>query len=197
MAASAPLFEQAQALISWGEGVIERQPILGIAVFVLLAAISAMMAFFSSAVLVPLAISAWGDLVSALLLWIGWLLGGVASYCIGRFLGPRVAAMFAGDERLAVWQTTVSTRTKFVHVLLFQATVPSEIPGYVLGTLRYSFTRYLLALAITELPYVAGVVYLGDSFLRGDAWLMAVAGMAVLLLAAILFHYRDRIFKNI
>ena len=45
----------------------------------------------------------------------------------------------------------------------------SEIRGYLLGIMRYLFLLYLLALAITELPYVIGVVYVGDHFLQGES----------------------------
>ncbi len=192
IAASDTWHEKVQQLIVWGEGVIALQPVLGMAVFVLLSMASAMIAFFSSAVLVPVAIYAWGDVTTALLLWFGWLLGGIASYSVGRFLGPRVAGALIGEEQLSLWRGRVTKRARFGHVLLFQAVVPSEIPGYVLGTLGYSFARYLAALALTELPYVAAVVFLGESFLQGRGSLIIVAGIGVVVIGGILFSIRSR-----
>jgi uncharacterized membrane protein YdjX (TVP38/TMEM64 family) len=135
------------------------------AVFVGIAMLSAMVAFFSSAIFVPVAIYAWGNAVAFVLLWLGWLLGGVASFCIGRFLGRRVAAALIGE-----------------------AVVPSEIPGYLLGILHYRFSLYLLALAVTELPYVVGVVYLGEHFLKGQSMVILLFGIAVVLLAIALMR---------
>ncbi|MGB5492640.1 MAG: hypothetical protein WBM76_17570, partial [Woeseiaceae bacterium] len=130
ISASRFLHDYADALIVWSQGVIAVRPYLGMAVFVGIAMLSAMVAFFSSAIFVPVAIYAWGNAIAFLLLWLGWLLGGVASFCIGRFLGRRVAVALIGEEKIAGWQSQLGERSRFVHVLLFQAVVPSEIPGY-------------------------------------------------------------------
>jgi uncharacterized membrane protein YdjX (TVP38/TMEM64 family) len=61
-------------------------------------------------------------------------------------------------------------------IVLLQLAVPSEIPGYVLGSLRYRFPRYLLALALAELPFAIGAVVLSTGFLERQYWLMALVG---------------------
>lgn len=71
------------------------------------------------------------------------------------------------------------------HVLLFQAFVPSEIPGYVLGTLHYRFCWYVVALAITELPYAVVTVYLGESYLRGNRLIFISLGSLVVIAALV------------
>ena len=192
IAASESLHKHADAIIVWSEGVIAMRPYLGMAVFVAMAMISAMVAFFSSAVFVPVALYAWGEATTFVLLWSGWLLGGVASFCIGRYLGRRVAAALIGEEKIAGWQSQLSQRSRFVHILLFQAVVPSEIPGYVLGILRYRFAFYLAALAITELPYVVGVIFLGEHFLQGESAVILVIGIALVVLAVVLLQLRIR-----
>jgi len=192
IAASETLHERIDELIVWSESLIALKPILGMAVFVLLAMVSAMVAFFSSAVVVPIAIYAWGKTGCFLLLWLGWLLGGIASYCIGRFLGRRVAIMLVGEEKIRGWQDQVSLRSRFRHILVFQALVPSEIPGYVLGILRYRFDFFLAALAITELPYVVGVVFLGEYFLQGESTVIILLGLAVIALGGLLIATKDR-----
>ena len=98
IAASDTLHDQTEQIIVWIEALISRFPVLGMLVFVLLAMVSAMLAFFSSAVFAPIAIYAWGKTVTLILLWLGWFLGGIVSYCIGRFLGRSVAAMLIGEE---------------------------------------------------------------------------------------------------
>lgn len=192
VAASESLHKYADTVIVWMESVIAVRPYLGMAVFVVLAMLSAMVTFFSSAVFVPIAIYAWGNVTTSLLLWAGWLLGGVASFCIGRFLGRWVAAALVGEEKIASWQGELSQRSRFVHILMFQAVVPSEIPGYVLGILRYRFSLYLLALAITELPYVIGVVLLGEHFLQGQSTGILVLGIVVVLLGVFLLRLRQK-----
>lgn len=187
IAASDTLHDKTGEIIVWCEALISRFPSLGMLVFVLLSIVAAMVAFFSSAVFVPIAVYAWGTTVCLILLWLGWLLGGIASFCVGRFLGRSVAAMLVGEERLTGWQQQVQGRTKFIHILLFQAAVPSEIPGYVLGILRYKFPLYLVALAITEMPYAVAAVYLGESFLEGQSMLFILLGAGAIALSAVGF----------
>lgn len=188
VAASDTLHSYAAIAIVWTEGIITQAPILGLVAFVLLAMTSAMLAFFSSAVLAPIAVSAWGAPASISVFWLGWFLGGAMSFGIGHYLGRSVAARLIGEDKIAHWETQLNRNTRFIHILLFQAAVPSEIPGYVLGILHYRFDRYLLALAITEVPYAFATVFLGDSFLKGRSVLFISLGLSVVALAALLFH---------
>lgn len=193
IAASDTLHDKTEAIIVWTEGMISQAPLLGMLAFLLLAMLSAMVAFFSSAVLAPVAIYAWGKAGCLALLWCGWFLGGVVSYCIGRFFGRSVVSMIIGEDTIANWESQVSERTRFIHILFFQAVVPSEIPGYVLGMLRYRFLLYLTALGITELPYAVATVYLGESFLRRESMVFILAGLCVIVLAAFLFQIHRRL----
>ena len=190
--ASDMLRDQTDMLIVRTEELIGEAPFLGMVLFVLLSMLSAMLAFFSSALLAPVAVNAWGKAGCLALLWLGWLLGGMASFCIGRFFGRTVVVRLIGEDKVAGWEHHLSRHARFGHVLLFQATLPSEIPGYVLGMLRYPFPLYLAALALTELPYAVAVVYLGESFLEGKAVVFLLVGVAALVLGPLLL----RMFKR-
>lgn len=187
IAASDTLHEFIDAAVFWAEGMLARSPATGMAVFVLFSMGSAMLAFFSSAVLVPVAIYAWGTGTTFALLWLGWLLGGIVAFAIGRHFGRSFASAVVGNELIDYWTHKIGRRTRFRTILLFQAVVPSEIPGYVLGILHYRFVPYLAALAITELPYAAGTVYLGESFLDGDSTVFLVLGIGVIIAAGFLW----------
>ncbi len=196
VAASDTMHDKIQEIIVWTEGIISKAPFLGMLVFVLLAMLSAMVAFFSSALLAPVAIYAWGELACLALLWIGWCLGGIVSFCIGRFLGRSAVATIIGEEKIAAWRDTVSERARFIHILFFQAVVPSEIPGYLLGILRYRFLLYLAALGITEIPYALATVYLGESFLEGQGSVIILVGIGVIVLAAFLLQIHRRLVQS-
>jgi len=196
VAASDTLHDRTQEIIVWTEDIISQAPLLGMLVFVLLAMLSAMVAFFSSALLAPVAIYAWGEAGCLALLWLGWCLGGIISFCIGRYLGHSAVSKIIGEEKIAGWQNTLSERTRFVHILFFQAIVPSEIPGYLLGILRYPFLLYLAALGITEIPYALATVYLGESFLEGRGVVIILVGIGFILLAASLLHIHRRLVQS-
>ena len=93
-----------------------------VALFALLAAMSALLTFFSSTVIVPVAVQAWGAPVTAALLWSGWLLGGAGAYAAGRWLGRPIVRGLAGAEKLRFYQERFGRHTPFGVVLLFLST---------------------------------------------------------------------------
>jgi uncharacterized membrane protein YdjX (TVP38/TMEM64 family) len=167
---------------------IGHHEVLGVGLFVVLSAISAIAFFFSTAVIIPVAVYAWGKPTTMLLLWGSWMLGAVISYTIGRLPGRRLAKWFVSSRRVARYEKKLSARASFPLVLLFQLAVPSEIPGYVLGALRYHFGRYLAARAIAEVPFAVGAVYLGDSFVRQEYILLVAIAVAGVVLSALALH---------
>jgi uncharacterized membrane protein YdjX (TVP38/TMEM64 family) len=194
--ATETLLDKSHEIIALVESAIAGYPVLGKALFILLAMASAMLAFFSSAILTPIGIYAWGTAETCILLWIGWLLGGIASFLVGHYLGRSVASALLGESRLSSWEKEVGQHAKFIHILLFQVAVPSEIPGYVLGILRYRFTLYLAALAIVELPFALGTVLLGESFLKGDSLLFIAIGAGIILLSTVAYQAQRRITRG-
>ena len=167
---------------------VSTHPVWGAVVFVLLSAVSAMFAFFSTGVIVPVALVTWGQMGTLFLLWIGWILGGVCAYTLSRLLGRRVVTALTSGDALA-YGDRVSAKAPFRLILLFQLGVPSEIPGYVLGLLRYPFLTYVTALSLAELPYAVATVYLGDSFLQRNAPLLLGLGLGIVLLG--LWAFRE------
>ena len=165
------------------EPVITAHPVWGATLFVLLAAASAMLAFFSSAVLVPAAVYVWGVPASAALLWLGWIVGGLVAYTVGQRLGRRIVIALTSGQVLA-YADRVSARASFGFVVLFQLALPTEIPGYVLGMVCYSRSKYLLALALAELPYAVGTVYLGSSLVAQRTIALVVVGTALVVFSA-------------
>lgn len=164
-------------LLAFTQGMIAGNPLLGAALFVLFAALSGMLAFFSSAVVTPVAVNAWGPVWTALLLWVGWVLGGACTYAIGRTVGRPVAGLVS-PTKLAKYEHKITRETPFGLVVLFQMATPSEVPGYLLGMARYSFLRYIAVVAAGELPYAIGTVLLGETFLKQQVLPFILLGAA-------------------
>ncbi|WNG50098.1 TVP38/TMEM64 family protein [Archangium minus] len=183
----------AQVLAKAGP-IVGEHPFWGAALFVLLSALSAMLAFFSSAVLVPVAIHTWGELACVFLLWLGWILGGACAYGLARFWGRTLVRRLVSAELLARYEERISRHSSWGLVLLFQLAVPSELPGYVLGLARYGLRKYLAILALAELPYAVGTVYLGSSLLaRRTFVLLALGVLGILFSAWALYTLRKRL----
>jgi uncharacterized membrane protein YdjX (TVP38/TMEM64 family) len=164
-------------LLKRAEPAIAANPITGVTLFVGLAALSTLLAFFSAAVIIPVAVYTWGEPVSMLLLWVGWLLGGMAAYGIGRALGRALVRALVSPAAFARFESRISRELPFGFVVLFQLAVPSEIPGYLLGLARYPFGRFVLALGLAELPFAVATVYLGASFMEQRVLTLLLVGI--------------------
>ena len=166
--------------------IIERHPLMGAVLFVVLSALAAMLAFFSSAILVPAAVYAWGPVTCAVLLWAGWMFGGLASYGLAYRFGEPVMRWLAPGKSIERYRTRIRENASFGFILLFQVALPSEIPGLVLGLARFPLERYLMALAIAELPYAVGTTLLGASFVSRQFGLLFSLGAFAAVTAVVL-----------
>ena len=169
-----------QELLLAARPVIAAHPVIGAMLFVALAAVSALLAFFSSALLVPAAVFTWGQWLTGALLWLGWLLGGMVAYGVAHLVrGGRDAQPPA---RIAAYLPHAPSEIGFTLVLLWQLVLPSEIPGYVCGWLGVRFRTYIAAVAVAELPYAVGAVVLGESVVeRRLGWVVAFGVLAATL----------------
>jgi uncharacterized membrane protein YdjX (TVP38/TMEM64 family) len=174
-------------LFAAARDIIAAHPVAGPVVFVILAAVSAMLGFFSSTVLIPAAVLAWGAISTMAMLWIGWLLGGVFAHTIAFRFGRPILRWFVSPAVLARYERMLERQPRFTTILLLQAALPSELVGYVLGLARYPLLRYIAALGIVQVPWAIGTVLLGVGFVeRNTAMLVGVslAGMLFLVIVA-------------
>lgn len=191
-ASSTAVHEALLGVLRATQEVIERHALLGVVTFVIIAAISAMFTFVSIAIVVPAAVVAWGAAASIGLLWIGWMLGGVLTYTVGRFLGRRVVRWLTAESALRKVEERVGADTPVWMIALLQLALPSEITGYVLGLTRYPFGRYALALGLAEFPYAVATVYLGRSFVERRGALTFVVGVLIALCSVVTFYLFHR-----
>ena len=184
LASSEGMHRRIIQMIALAEPMIEQHPAWGALLFVLWAALSAILMFVSSLLLVPIGVKAWGAVGCFFLLWIGWFLGGVATYSLGRQLGRPVVRRLLSAEAIARYESRIPRGGSFLTALLVQLSVPSDIAGYFFGLFKFPVRVYLIALAIGELPYALGTVFLGDAFVqRRFVVLLASAGIAGVALA--------------
>lgn len=174
----------------WAQAVMTAYPVMGAAVFFLFAAVSAMLAFTSSVVLVPPGNLVWGKLITFLLLWGGWIAGAIAAFGIGNVARPLLVRL-GYQKTLDDYQSFVSKRMKFWTVVLFCIAVPSEVPGYLFGGLHYPFLKFLGAIAIAEAIYAFGIVIAGESLVAAKPFsLLATVAILIIIGAAARLLFR-------
>ena len=188
VAATGPLHAAILSIVAAAEPVIQQHAVAGAVVFVLLSALSAIVFFFSTAVITPIAVDAFGPITALSLLWLGWILGGITGYAIGRVFGRRVASWFIDPQRLRDYELRAKRLVSFRRVLLFQLAVPSEIPGYILGLAGCRFRTFVIAMALGELPFAIGAVYLGESFLERNYLLLLAIGVTGVAFSWMMFR---------
>jgi uncharacterized membrane protein YdjX (TVP38/TMEM64 family) len=181
-----PVHQALVSVLSTAQRLAAGQPVAAASLVVLFAALAAMIAFVSSWIVLPFAVFTWGTVPALALLWVGWLLGGAGSYALGRFVGRPAVGWITSPQVLERYERRISNRSTFGLVLLLQLGLPSEIPGYLLGLVRYPFLWYLLALGIAELVHGIPAVFLGSGLVERQLGLVvAVAvGLAALTLTA-------------
>lgn len=176
------VYEGMERLLMEAEPMIASHPVAGAVVFVLLSALSAILAFFSSALLVPAAVFAWGKVLTVCFLWLGWMLGGLFAFAVGRGLRGHKAGESRLPGRLETYLPGVTRDISFSMILLLQLALPSEIPGYLCGFLGVPLRRYFVAMALAELPYAVGAVLLGETVVnRQIGWLVALGVIGAIL----------------
>jgi uncharacterized membrane protein YdjX (TVP38/TMEM64 family) len=153
---------------------------------------SAMLVFFSSVVLVPVGIEAWGDVGCFLLLWTGWFLGGVLTYSIGRHLGRPIVERLLTHAEIEVYEHRIPRSGSFLKAFLVQLAFPSDVVGYFFGLLRYPRASYAGSLLLAEFPYAFGTVFLGAAFLQKQYALLATGGVITILVLAWQWWMRNR-----
>lgn len=173
-----------EAVNAWAEDTMAAHPVLGAGVFFALSAASAILAFASSVVLVPAANEAWGKPVTFALLWAGWMTGSLVTYGVGHFARSLLYRLVDRKE-LDRYQELASKRMTLWAATLLCLAVPSELPGYIFGALRYPLVKFLIAIGIAEGVYGAGIILAGDSLVEAKPLALAATGGALVLVAAI------------
>lgn len=177
------------ALLAAATPVMVRHSVFGAIIFVALAALSAMLVFFSSVLLVPIGVQAWGEPGCFLLLWVGWVLGGVITYSIGRWFARAGAGRVLSTKKFQRYAAYLPREHSFAAAVLIQIVLPSDVSGYFFGLVGFPARTYFSALAVAELPYALVTVFLGVAFVqRQYAVLLSLAGFAVMFIALLWFR---------
>lgn len=191
LALSDTVHRQIVAGLALAEPVIAQHPVLGALIFMGLAALSAMLVFFSGVLLVPIGVQAWGEIGCFFMLWSGWCLGGLVTYAIGRRLKrPAVQRMLSGGM-IDRYENRIPEGGSFVTAVLVQLAVPSDVSGYFFGLLGYPLRIYFGALMLTEIPYALGTVFLGSAFIQKQyVLLLSASGVALVALGLAWLRWR-------
>ena len=161
--------------------------LLASAIFVALATVSALLSPFSSVPFIPIAVTIWGETTTIALLLLGWILGGIGAYAIGRYAARPILDRFVKSETAHRYADQIKEQVTFAWVLLFRLALPAEILGYTLGIIRYHFGKYLLATFIAEMLFAFGATRASIALISLD--IVAFSEWTVVTLGALFALY--------
>lgn len=171
-------------------------PIIGVFIFVALAAVSAFLSPFSSVPLVPIAVLIWGNAFTFVLLFIGWILGDIVAYGIGGYAGKSMMWRLISEEKMDYYRKRIPARAEFPLVVLFRFAAPSEIGGYVLGAMHTRFGKYFFATLLAELPFALMTVYASDALVQQKPVLFSVCVGSILVIVALTVYFFNYYIKK-
>ena len=185
--ASSSLQEIFFSITEQAESISHQNAVLVYTIFIVLAALSAMISPFSSAPVVPVAVMIWGVELTTIFLLTGWLLGDVAAYLVGRYAGHPILRVFDVEEKFKKYENYFSERVTFINALLIRLALPAEI-GYGFGLLNYNFIKYAAVTIIAETIFAVITVRASDALasLNLSAF---ISWVAILILIVGTFYY--------
>lgn len=152
------------------------------AVFVLIAALAALISPLTNIPLVPFAVAIWGAFPTAVLLLFGWILGDIFAYVVGRYLGRAVVSYIFSSEKVEEWSSLVKKHSTLARAFFVRLVFPAEL-GYAFGIIRYDFSYYVAITFLAELPFAVVSAYASEAVLAGNV--VRFLGLTVLLLVAV------------
>lgn len=147
--------------------------------YVLVAALGIVVMPLSSMPLIPIAAAAWGVVLGGVLSILGWWIGAMAAFLIGRYLGRPFLCRIVSEEKLAAWEAKIPSHASFFTVVLMRLVLPVEIPSYLLGLTRaIRFRPYAIASLIGMTPFAFVILAMGGAVAAGEWIRLSLIGLA-------------------
>jgi uncharacterized membrane protein YdjX (TVP38/TMEM64 family) len=137
--------------------------ILSIFVFVLIAALAVIIPIVSNIFLLPFGVVAWGPLTTSLLCILGWWIGSIVSFSVGRYAKEWVLTHYPSLQAHEFIDSLISKRYESVSLIFLRMTLPVDILSYALGlfSTRISWKQNALTTLIGITPFAFIFSYIG------------------------------------
>jgi uncharacterized membrane protein YdjX (TVP38/TMEM64 family) len=158
---------------------IERRPVPGVIVYILLNIIDAVIAPGATLPLIPIAAHAWGRVGAALITMVGWTAGSLIAFYIARRWGAPVVKKLTSWERVKRLKHYVP-KNPFWSVVVLRLMMPMDVMSYVLGLFsQMHWTRYALATAMGLTPSAFILTWIGKTPRAYEIIMLGIGAVAV------------------
>jgi uncharacterized membrane protein YdjX (TVP38/TMEM64 family) len=184
-------------IVPYFERLTGEHAVLSVLVFIALGVLSTMISSFTSLPLVPVAVLVWGNGLTALYLFIGWLSGDILSYFVGYYAGNPLVRRFLPYEKIQFYLKKIPPNAEFKMILLFILSMPAEIPGYTVGALRYKFQKYVAAQILNEILYSTLVAYAFAALVeKNNIMFFSYLAFGIILFGYMFFLFQKKMKKS-
>ena len=141
---------------------VEGGGVFGMVAYAVIAVIATVAAPISAAPLIPIAANVWGVAATAALSILGWTIGSLIAFAIGRRYGLPLAQKFISAHNLENLNKHIPQERIFWSVVLLRIMIPVDLLSYALGIFGVlGWRRYTLATIIGITPFAFIFAYLG------------------------------------
>ena len=158
---------------------IDGHTVQGVAVYILLNVLDAVIAPGATLPLIPIAARSWGRVPAACITTVGWTAGSLTAFYLARRWGSPLVKKLTSMERVQRLRRRVPAHP-FWSVVALRLVMPMDVISYVLGLFtEMSWTSYALATALGLTPSAFILTYIGRTPRAYDIILFGIGGVVV------------------
>ncbi len=177
--------------------IAEEHRIQGAVLFGMLMFTTTVIAPLTSLPLVPMIAPFLGPFTTGLACYIGWTLGAVVAFWIGRTYGQPLVSRYIRIESIKKYESYIRPDMGFVLITVLHLVIPVDIFSYTLAMFTtVSLRIYALSTVLGILWFSFAFAYLGDAIANQDYVLLSVLGVASVLILYISWRYVRRTMRT-
>lgn len=164
-------------------------PNMIIVVFTGLAALATVFPSFTNMMFIPLGVSMFGVFWAAILCILGWWLGSVVAFAIGRYYNEYLIRRFPSFKNYLYIDQMVGDKNMFWKLVLLRMTIPVDVLSYAMALFskRVTYKMNAVTTLIGITPFAFLFAYAGEMIYRNVIWITGTLGVvfAVYLIVTI------------
>lgn len=132
--------------------------------FVLMAMLAVIVPVWSNMFLLPFGVMMWGPLETALLCIVGWWIGSLTSFYIGRMYQEWLLRKYPSLTRYRIVDSYIPHKHTLVSLVFLRMTMPVDVLSYALGlfSARISWKQNAITTLIGITPFAFVFSYIGE-----------------------------------
>jgi uncharacterized membrane protein YdjX (TVP38/TMEM64 family) len=147
--------------------------------------------------LVPMVAPILGPFTTGLASFIGWSLGAVVAFLIGRYYGQPVVSRFVNMETIQKYEAYIDPHMSFMLIVMLRMVLPVDVLSYALGIFTsVTLVTYTAATMLGIVWFSFAFAYLGEALIGGNYVLFAAISVASIAILYVSWRYVRRVVRS-